>query len=182
MPPTGHFGTFFATAAEKLLRGLYVRNSRRALCRSEAWVVPQVRNYMTNKLRFDATCTYICTTPTRLSNLLLSCRHPFRSCSSQHQATQAPSKRSLRGFCSEVVRSIDRPPSPPRSRFNETPVLIRPRHHRLSFLAAVGFPVVVLFILRARTAVDRPVTWFSREWGCPGERPNRTESSPRSRR
>lgn len=48
MPPTGHFGTFFATAAEKLLRGLYVRSSRRALCRSEAWVVPQV-----TKLSFD---------------------------------------------------------------------------------------------------------------------------------
>lgn len=42
VPTNGHFGTFFATAAEKLLRGLYVRSSRRALCRSEAWVVSQV--------------------------------------------------------------------------------------------------------------------------------------------
>ncbi|CAM9198671.1 unnamed protein product [Scytosiphon promiscuus] len=42
--PTGHFGTFFATAAERLLRGLYVRSSRRALCRSEAWVVPQAES------------------------------------------------------------------------------------------------------------------------------------------
>lgn len=36
-----HFGAFFAGAVERLLRGLYVRSSRRALCRSEAWIVPQ---------------------------------------------------------------------------------------------------------------------------------------------
>ena len=40
--PGGRFGAFYAGAAGRLLRGLYVRNSRRALCRSEAWVVPQV--------------------------------------------------------------------------------------------------------------------------------------------
>ncbi|CAM9808220.1 unnamed protein product [Pylaiella littoralis] len=41
---TGHFGTFFATAAERLLRGLYVRSSRKTLCRSGAWVVPQAES------------------------------------------------------------------------------------------------------------------------------------------
>ncbi|CAN0020497.1 unnamed protein product, partial [Sphacelaria rigidula] len=41
-PAADHFGVFFAGFAERLLRGLYARNSRRTLCRSEAWVVPQV--------------------------------------------------------------------------------------------------------------------------------------------
>ncbi|CAN0431118.1 unnamed protein product, partial [Laminaria digitata] len=38
---------FYAGAAGRLLRGLYVRNSRRALCRSEAWVVPQAESSRT---------------------------------------------------------------------------------------------------------------------------------------
>ncbi|CAM9458087.1 unnamed protein product, partial [Discosporangium mesarthrocarpum] len=36
------FGSFFSASAERLMRGLYIRNSRRALCQPNAWIVSQM--------------------------------------------------------------------------------------------------------------------------------------------
>lgn len=59
-PAADHFGVFFAGFAERLLRGLYARNSRRTLCRSEAWVVPQVCGVFVRVVSyFSVTCPCI---------------------------------------------------------------------------------------------------------------------------